>query len=317
MRIVNTELADDQVLGGTTYGIDRILKLNPGLSTVFPWLAPQAVQWEQYRVHKLVVRYIPIAPTSTQGDVILSPNYDASDTFPQTEAQAVASMGAVMSPCWMPCELVLDVPSMMALGPRKFVRNCLVAGDIKTFDVGTVSICTNNQTSGNAIGKILLDYDIEFFIPQLDPSPSTRPLYTALYVPNTDQGFANGVWSVIDFNTVVADPLPVGPPVGGVFTPAAGCYRVTAHVSATDSINEVFAIDVEICKNDASLNPQVHGRGTFANAGAGNIEGANVSCTALVPCNGTDTVKICIRLTGAIGLLRIDRLGCQVVFSLA
>jgi len=173
MRIAHRELVLSSVAGSTGFTVQNSLALNPGLTTTFPWLAPQAQQWEMYKVHRLRAEWIPIASTGTAGDVYLSPNYDASDPQPTTEVQAANNVNAVVDSVWKVLSCDLDPSSMMGLGPRKYVRPCAVAGDIKTFDIGKLFVCSNNEANTNTVGKLYLSYDFEFFTPQNDPSPAS------------------------------------------------------------------------------------------------------------------------------------------------
>ena len=301
MRIAHRELVIVQIVGATTFSVKNFLRLNPGLAATFPWLAPQAAQWEQYTCHRLIAEYIPIAPSSTQGDIILSPNYDASDPQPTTETQAGNNFGAVTDSCWKRVDLPLDPPAMMGLGPRKFVRASAVAGDVKTFDVGTLAVCVNNGSGAVAFGKLYLDYDFEFFIPQNDPSPSTSPLYTSQFVRHAAQTVTTATPVAMIFDTVAFDAQGIGAPVNGVFTPPAGAYQLQAQVSLTDSVNEGLQVDLEIFKNGAGLTVPVKARVVAAASAA--LETVQCNIGGLVTCNGTDTFQIELTATGAAGAL--------------
>lgn len=315
IRIAHRELVLASVAGSTTFTVQNKLSINPGLAATFPWLAPQAQQWEQYRVHKLDVEYVPIAPTSTQGDLIISPNYDSSDPPPTSEVQAGDNYGSVTDSCWKGFQCRLDVQSMMALSPRRYVRATAIAGDIKTFDVGKIFICTNNETGTSAIGKIYLDYDFEFFTPQNDPLPSTVPLYTSLFSNHATTTFTTTVAKAMPFDTLIFDPLGVGAPVAGVFTPPAGSYLLMGEINMVDGNNEAFSLRVEIQKNSAALsNPLL----TFNNIAA-VATGAQVSVPfhGVVNCNGTDTFSIVCTVTGAAGTLQTGADESHLIISLA
>lgn len=315
-RVVQRELILASVAGSTAFTVQNFLHLNPGLSTVFPWLSTIAVNWEQYRCHKLRACWVPIAPTSTQGDILLSPNYDSSDPQPVTETQAANTYGAVSNSCWQPFCIDFDQSAMMGLGPRRYVRNCAVAGDLKTFDVGTLAVCSVNETGTSAVGKLYFEYDFEFFIPQLDPSPATTPLSTSLFTRNTTQTFTSATAAYVQYATTAFDPLNIGPAVAGVFTPPAGCYRIFASVSVTDNTSEAFAGNMLFLKNGNILAPQVQCTFAYPSGIGANAE-ANMCLEAIVPCNGTDTFGLFLTLVGAAGILSIEGGDAQLVVSLA
>lgn len=302
MRIQHRELVLASIPGSVAFQNQFSLSINPGLSGTFPWLAPQAAQWEQYAVRKLIAQYVPIAPTSTQGDVIISPDYDASDPTPTTEAQAANAMDAVEDACWKRIDVVLDVPSMMGLGPRRYVRQGNVAGDVKTFDVAKLFVSTVNETGTSAIGKLYLDYDIEFFVPQNSPSPATAPDQTYMCKKSGAQTLTTGVSTAIAWEAALFDPLGFGNASSGVFTPAAGSYRIEVSGSFADSASEAFSGTLQIFKNGAAITQT--GISAFSIPSAiGAACQQFLSTKAIVNCNGTDTVEARVTLTGAAGTL--------------
>lgn len=317
VRINHRELVLPSVAGSTTFTVQSFLHLNPGLSATFPWLAPQAQQWDMYKCHKLHAVWVPIAASSVQGDIILSPNYDSSDPQPATETQAANNWGSMTNSVWQPFTLILDREAMMGLGPKKYVRPCAVAGDIKTFDVGTLAICSNNETGTSAVGKLYLEYDFEFFTPQNDPSPATTPVYTSAYSNNSsDQTFTTTVAAACLWDTLVFDPLGIGAAASGVFTPPAGCYNVRAYITCSDTSAEQFSVLAQFFKNGASLpiSPNIASIAVDSAAGNANLE---VYVEAVIPCNGTDTIQLQCVLTGAAGTLKSIHNRNALFFSLA
>jgi hypothetical protein len=312
-RVKHRELVLSAVAGSVAFTVQNVLSLNPGVAATFPWLAPQANQWEQYRVHRLCAEWVPIAPTSTQGDMILSPDYDASDPTPTTEVQASDNFGSVANSCWRNTTCELDPSAMMGLGPRKYVRSTAIAGDIKTFDVGKLFVCSVNETGTTAVGKLYLDYDIEFFVPQNSPSTSTTSQQTSLYtISGGAQALATTVAEPVAFDTALYDPLGLGTPVSGVFTPPAGTYRLEAQVSVQDSANELMSSQLFVYKNGAAVT----GLKSSSYAGSGQLV-LSSTIFGIVTCNGTDTFNIQVIVTGAAGTLTVVNAQSQLLVSLA
>jgi len=314
-RVAHRELVASSIAQATSFTVQNVFALNPGLAATFPWLAPQAQQWEQYKVHKLHALYIPIASTASAGDVTLSPDYDSSDPTPTTETQLSDNKDTVEDNIWSNLECRLNQTSMMGLGPRKFVRPCNVAGDIKTFDVGKLFVAMNNCSGTSAGGKLWLDYDFEFFVPQNSPSPSTYPQQSSQYSRSTAQVFTTGTAAPLQFGAADYDPLGFGAPVTGVFTPAAGCYKLESVVSCTDSSAENFTTLLQILKNGSALSVPANSESVIDSATTGII--TNTSVMALVPCNGTDTVQIQVTLVGTAGTLQAIANGSKLIASLA
>jgi hypothetical protein len=314
-RVQHRELVNSSVSGSATFAIQNSLALNPGLAATFPWLAPQAGQWEQYVVHKLSAIYTPLAPTSTAGTVTISPDYDASDPTPTSEIQLSDNYDTVEDSVWQDIVCLLDVGAMMASGPRKFVRPCQVAGDIKTFDIGKLFVATNNGSSA-AVGKLWLDYDFEFFVPQNSPSPSTFPQQTSFFTLNGNQTFTSNTPTPLDWDTTVFDPLNIGPPNAGVFTPPAGVYRIEAQVTGRDSASEAFEIVTYLYKNGATLSKVVGSNVNFDGA-LGTYVTGSVSLLGVLALNGSDTFNIEVELIGSAGTLIAFGEFCQLLVSLA
>jgi hypothetical protein len=311
-RVRHRELVNASVAGSTTFTVQTTLAINPGLAATFPWLAPQAQQWEQYMCHQLHVIWVPIAPTSTAGDIMISPEYDSSEPVPTTETQLVDSADTVVDSCWNSVVCCLDPLAMKGFGPRRYVRACSIAGDIKTFDVAKVYVASNNQTGTTAIGKLYIEYDFEFFKPQNSPLPYTYPQGTSFFGQSSDQTITRVTYTPVNFATAVFDPLLFGPAVNGVFTPPAGCYRIEAQTTLSDSASEVTLIAAAIYKNGAAVtNCSVQ-----SNAIAG-FTPDSIVVLGVVTCNGTDTISIEVYSSGATGTLKVLGGLSQLLVSLA
>jgi hypothetical protein len=310
-RVRHRELVNASVAGSTSFTVQSTLAINPGLAATLPWLAPQAQQWEQYICHQLHVIWVPIAPTSTAGDIMISPEYDASEPVPTTETQLVDSADTVVDSCWNSIVCCLDPLAMKGFGPRRFVRACAIAGDIKTFDVAKVYVASNNETGTTAIGKLYVEYDFEFFKPQNSPLPSTYPQGTSFFGQTANQTVTTTVPTPVLFATVVYDPLNFGPASSGVFTPPAGCYRIEAAITCNDTVSENLTVVLALYKN-GTLVPQ-----TTVESIAQPACPIIVAVAGVVPCNGTDTVNVEATLTGSAGTLKILGGDCQLLVSLA
>lgn len=235
---------------------------NPGLSATFPWLAPQAVQWEQYRFHRLAFEFITRTSTATVGSVLLAPDYDPRDPSPSSEAQVSAYQDAVEDAAWRDQRCVLNVDSMHSLGPRKFVRSAAIGlSDIKTYDAANFFMCTTEEVNTNAVGKLWVDYDVELYVPQIGSSTSSSSLDASLYSQVASQTLASNVGEAVAFDTTVLDNLGIGTPAVGVFTPPAGNYRldalVTSNIGAGNLLMEMY---LELYQDGAALTVPVKSR---------------------------------------------------------
>jgi len=314
VRIKYRELINPAVAGQTAYAPPSLVganvyNINPGLSNFSPWLSVQAVQYEQYRYHSLRFIYIPFVNTSINGDVMMMVDYNAQDPIPATEPQFLDHPGAMIGSVWEALEFRCNIPNLTAIGPRRFVRPCAVAGDIKTYDCGRFYITTNNVSPGSAtVGKLFIEYDVEFFTPQLVPSPSTFPTSTSLFEINASQVVTTNVTSGVNFPAAIYDPLNINlTPGAPIFTPPAGCYRLATSITA-QSTTSLTSFIIYLLKNGSSIGAGVK------SAFVGTCTNATGSFDYILPCNGTDTFQVGILCVGTGTLSVIDG---QLVVSLA
>lgn len=178
--------------GSVGWTIQATLQLNPGLPATFAWLSRIARNFEMYRFKKLAFRYIPRCSTSTAGSVQLIPEYDASDSPPASEQEASSYSGCCEDVAWK--EIVLQYRrDLMSLADNwRFVRSGSVpaGSDIKLYDLGIFFAATADG-GASAYGKLWVDYEVEFKIPQLEPGSLGPIPYGGSIVAATFVGSAN------------------------------------------------------------------------------------------------------------------------------
>lgn len=310
-RIVHRELVSS-ILGTDVFGLSK-LSINPGLVAAFPWLASQAANWEQYSFNRLSYHFYTRVGTGVFGSLMIAPDYDAADASPLTETQLCAYEDAVEDVVWRDQECKLDIAAMHSMGPRKFVRNTTVANqDIKTFDVGNLFIGTIGMSAliGAICGKLWVDYDVTFFVPQIPSDPGlARPTRASWFQMAADQVLTTTVPATVILDGATYDPLGFGPAVAGSYTPAAGTYLIDFQCQPDGgSASAIF-----------SLNPQKNANGILNTAQVWSLlAGAEVlsRCQMIVSFNGTtDTFRVRCTLSGA-GALQLNQQTTQMVVSL-
>lgn len=163
------------VPGSTAFSTVTSLRCNPGLATSFPWLSGHAALFERYKIHKLVYRYKNLKGTSSDGNVILSFDYDTLDAAPSTAVIATQSTHYADGAPWR--IFALTVPTD---GRKLFTRTTALADvDLKTYDMGQVHISAEGCADTSDHGYIEVDYDIEFFDKQSQNGGSTPLLASA------------------------------------------------------------------------------------------------------------------------------------------
>jgi len=167
VRVIHREYCQD-LPGSVGFNEDSFF-INPGRSTLFPWLSSLANNFESYIFNRLRFCYETESSTASTGTVILAVDYDASDPVPSSKAQVMAYQGAVRSPAWAPC---CFEASKESLSKRKsyFVRLGAVpsGSDIHLYDVGVFYACTQGMASTAAVGELYVEYDVTLMTPQLN-----------------------------------------------------------------------------------------------------------------------------------------------------
>ncbi len=160
--------------GSVAFTIQGTYSLNPGLAATFPWLSVQAARWQQYRFNRLRFDFVTRAPTTKLGSLLLAPEYNSATAAPADELSMSAMQGCIESNSWSNVSLALDQKSMNVMGSRHFIRTGNVAGDVKTYDSGTLYLATVEQDNADSIGKLWVEYEVELFNPVI-ANPTMQP----------------------------------------------------------------------------------------------------------------------------------------------
>jgi hypothetical protein len=158
--VTKTEYLGD--IAGSSSFVNTSYSINPGLPSSFPWLAPVASQYEEYKFRKLTYRYETDSSSTYQGTVILATDYDALDAPFSNKQLALDYKGAAKDVTWKPIRLDLDRSQANPFSKR-YVRSGSVTGDLKTYDVGLFQIMTQGQSTTATVGELFVDYVIELF----------------------------------------------------------------------------------------------------------------------------------------------------------
>lgn len=167
---------------------------NPGLAQSFPWLSGMANLYEKYKFRSLVYEYVPVCPTTSYGEVILSFDHDANDEGPNTAYEALSYADSCGAAPWCPMKLKvnLDTDKMLYTRPGPIIA----VTDLKTVDIGAFYVliegaATSAGVAGNTLGRLMVHYTVDFYVPQLatpvfsggmesgGTMTSTRPMGTA------------------------------------------------------------------------------------------------------------------------------------------
>lgn len=143
--------------------------INPGNSTIFPWMSQIANQYDEYQFNQLIFGYKSVtadtAVATTQiGSVIMvaTTNVNSGDfksKIPMMEYESAVSC-RVTDNCTFGVECD---PAKGGLGPVLYVApngNVPVGEDVKTYYLGNFQIAVNQCLNSGEIGELWVEYDI-------------------------------------------------------------------------------------------------------------------------------------------------------------
>lgn len=291
-RIVHRELV--ATVNGSVAFAATSYSINPGFALTFPWLSTQASGWEQYRFNKLNFEFVTRTATTTLGSVILSPDYDPLDPPPLTEAQATNSQDSVEDAPWKNIVAVLNPTSLCPKGSRKLVRSTRVAGDPRSFDSGTFFLCTLEEIGTSALGKLWVSYDIDLYVPQTAPTVAVGSATTFGNVA-ADQTLTTATPAEITWTPSVDALRVFTGATQAIFVPPAGAYNFDVLIKATNSVNEAFAMTIQLVQ--AAI---VVWSASFAQPNA-----IVLPCSGYFVSSGTNSLHCIVTLTGPTGVLKV------------
>lgn len=222
MRIQHSEILDTIVSTEGALFADNLYSytINPGLFQSFPWLSTQALGFERYRFNSLAYEYVPRCPVTTQGGIIMAPDYDPDDLPPQGENQMSTYKHVADCSVFEPLLVRLNPADLFGDMKMKYNRyGTFTPGgstSIREYDGGTffaVMVDTDVGTTTTG-GKLWVHYDVTFHVPRT-LSIKTAASLASLYI--------------LGNNTLTpANPFGLAPTVsGGLGTVATGTSVLT------------------------------------------------------------------------------------------
>jgi len=154
---------------GGAYKCD-VYAIQPGLRTSFEWLSTIAKNFEEYEFKRLEFEFMPSVPTVVGGNVYLAVDFDCHDDAPITAKQFVTTSGSVEASIYRPVKLIVPRRNIKSLLKRHLVRtqNNGITERL-LYDIGNLMVATDHVGDTNSfMGKIYVNYEIHFFMPQTD-----------------------------------------------------------------------------------------------------------------------------------------------------
>lgn len=132
VRIIHNREPVGALMNTTTFG-QAWMSLNPGDTGCFPWLSKQAAGYEKYKYRSLRFMIIGGAPTTTQGQGIVYPDYDVNDEHSTTITAAMQNRNSTLFPAWDPR---VYSPEIITPEIRKASPLLIFKGKMESSDLG-------------------------------------------------------------------------------------------------------------------------------------------------------------------------------------
>lgn len=193
------------ITGASNFALPVALAVNPGLKEMFPWLSIMAQGWEEYRFRSLRLVYKTRTGSTTPGSLMMAPDYDSSDANPASEQIMSTFAQCIEDVPWKDITCVFKPSNLNSPGKRHFVRNGPLSAnqDVKLYDVAKFFLAVMDGTA-TPWGKLWVEYDIDFYIPQLPSQGAVSNL----------GGKINGGGTLTPANPLGTVPIPDTETVG-------------------------------------------------------------------------------------------------------
>lgn len=240
-RVKNREFVAE-VVAGTTYKVNAVTTLQPGVPDSFPWLSQIATNHQKYKFHNVRYSYVPSTGATTAGRIIMAYSPDPLDTFPVSQNLLYQYPIQTDSTLWSECNLEVPANNLKTL----FTRSTQIPDtDIKTYDNGVLFVSTYGAGAEVTTGTLFVEYEVELINPQ--PKQIVNPLNIQITPP-----FSDAFWFQ-EFKTVIPNQpysiLRLSDSTGIQFLQTGWwCVRTFIYASTTDSV------DVDVIRNcDVSI----------------------------------------------------------------
>lgn len=185
--------------------------INPGLYSVFPWLANIATSYDEYKFLNIWFEVIPVQPTSATGKFGLALDRNSQDPLPSTRQEFYSTIKSTEGSVWERLRLSVPIDNKF-----RFVDTGTTV-DFKLVDMGQIEFFSDQLTNANTpLGELIVHYDVLLRGPQ-------TPVFGTLE--------ATEVGGVV---------TTVGPPIATVTYSSGLSATVTFTTTGTFAVNFVY-----------------------------------------------------------------------------
>lgn len=250
--VSHREYVTDINLVETGFDLQFQFGINPGNSSLFPWLSQIATRYELYKFKSLRFVYEPQCGTSSSGTVFIAVDWDASDPPPQSKTQMMSYKNAVRSPLWFASEYNSAVPDLTRLKTNYVLSGAAPEGtDIKTYDIGNLFVAIQSDSgTDQTAGELYVEYTVELITPQIINEPLSAVHYNTAFTSSA----AGNPPTVVTGNLITKLEFTGGSEINGaeLWIGQAGYYQVTGALQGNASNSPNFT-NIVLGQGNANL----------------------------------------------------------------
>jgi hypothetical protein len=275
----------------SAFNLVATIPIQPGIASFLPWGNGIANLYDMYRFHRLRFCYYNKTSSGNKGEIALVFEPNPKDSPPGTLVAALNDSIHYTGSVWV--NGCLEVPRENLNRYSKFLtRNAIVASDITTFDVGSLWVITSKNLDNTTIGQLWVEYDIEYFSPQVDSGVAPLPSVTTAMTHAATQPVVGATPLVMLWDTFLFNALGLSAPVAGAITGLSGGYSIYAQATVTATAT-IATATMGILKNGVAVLTAYYSPAIAS----GSTSSCNVyALVALLP---SDVVTIVINTTAA------------------
>lgn len=250
-RFTRTEYIMD-IPGATgAFTLQAAIPLNPGLKSFLPWGFSVANSYDLYKFHSLRFCYYNKTSSTNKGEIALVFEPDPTDATPDNLVNALNDSIHYTGSSWMDGSFNIPRENLNRI-PKFLTRNSIVASDVTTFDVGILWVIVSLNADTSIIGQLWVEYDVEYFSPQMNSGVATPPKVSTELTHSATQPIVGATPLTLLWDTVLFNPLGIATPVAGAVTGLSGGFSIYAQATLTASAVTATAT-IGIWKNGAAV----------------------------------------------------------------
>lgn len=265
VRIQHREYLFDLTQGAVAGAFTNVtMPVNPGLFASFPYLAPIAANFEEYRINGLVFEYVsttsPYLAGGAMGSVVLAMQYNPLASAFSSKVQMENSDFAISA---RPDQsMVYGVECASNMQNMYLVRQGGTTAPLTSTDMGIMQFAIQSPiAAGVVLGEVWVSYDIELMRPKAQVAGQGWLHFggtggaVGTYPSFTTTMAAYGTLSGVSYTNGVSGSASVVLPT----FPANTCISVTMTVKYAGATAAGTALSI-LCSN--SVGASIYGNGT-------------------------------------------------------